>query len=353
MAMVTGTRWQDLFPTPPTEQGTVGARVPEQPIVQQPIVQQPYAEQVYVPEPYLEDTYEGKAYLETPSADVTSVQAPYTETLYRDEPTADEEYRTPAADRSAEDQGYRRDMGRAQARRRVLGARHRVLEHRDVSGGWLRPAVFGAMDGLVTNASLIAGVGGGGAANHTIVLTGLAGLIAGAFSMATGEYISVCSQNELTEAEVVVEQLQHWRDPEGEEQELAAAYVKRGVAPDLAEAVAQQISVDPKEAVKVHIREELGIDPDDLPSPWTAAGASFASFTVGALLPLLPYLLGAPAALVLALLLAAVASFAGGASVAQLTGRPPLQGGLRQFGLGTLATGMTFLVGLLVGAHVS
>ncbi len=247
----------------------------------------------------------------------------------------------------------RREPGRADTRRGLLGARHRPLVHRDVSGGWLRPAVFGAMDGLVTNASLIAGVGGGGAANHTIVLTGLAGLIAGAFSMATGEYISVCSQNELTEAEVQVEQLQHWRNPEGEERELAEAYVKRGVAPDLAEAVAQQISVDPKEAVKVHIREELGIDPDDLPSPWTAAGASFASFTVGALLPLLPYLFGAPAAFVMALVLAAVASFAGGASVAQLTGRPPLRGGLRQFGLGALATGMTFLTGLLVGAHVS
>ena len=246
-----------------------------------------------------------------------------------------------------------RGPGRAAARRESPGGRHRPLVHRDVSGGWLRPAVFGAMDGLVTNASLIAGVGGGGAANHTIVLTGLAGLIAGAFSMATGEYISVCSQNELTEAEVVVEQLQHWRNPEGEERELAEAYVKRGVEPDLAKAVAQQISVDPEEAVKVHIREELGIDPDDLPSAWTAAGASFASFTVGALLPLLPYLLGAPAAFVLALLLAAVASFVGGASVARLTGRPPLNGGLRQFGLGALATGMTFLTGLLVGAHIS
>ena len=330
--MVTGTRWQDLFPTPPTGRSTVGARVPVQRFVEQPYAERTQVEQVVE-----------QVYVEEPSA-----ATPYPATPYPDEPTADEEPPAPEVDRSC-----RPDIGRAQTRRRVLGARHRVLEHRDVSGGWLRPAVFGAMDGLVTNASLIAGVGGGGAANHTIVLTGLAGLIAGAFSMATGEYISVSSQNEFTEAEVGVEQLQHWRDPEGEERELAEVFVARGVDADLAESVAKQISADPGRALKVHVREELGIDPDDLPSPWTAAGASFVSFTAGALLPLLPYFFGLPLAFVLALLLAGVASFAGGAAVAQLTGRPPLQGGLRQFGLGALATSMTFLVGLLVGAHVS
>ncbi len=236
--------------------------------------------------------------------------------------------------------------------RREPGGRHRALRHRDVSGGWLRPAVFGAMDGLVTNASLIAGVGGGGAANHTIVLTGLAGLIAGAFSMATGEYISVISQNELTAAEVVVEQLQHSRNPEGERRELAEVFVKRGVDPHLAEVVVRQISADPEQAIAVHVREELGIDPDDLPSPRTAAGASFASFTVGALVPLLPYLVGFPS-FMLALVLAGLAAFLGGGAVARLTGRPVLVGGVRQFGLGALATGMTFLVGHLVGTHIS
>lgn len=230
--------------------------------------------------------------------------------------------------------------------------RHRALRHRDVSGGWLRPAVFGAMDGLVTNASLIAGVGGSGAANHTIALTGLAGLVAGAFSMATGEYISVSSQNDLTEAEIAVEELQHSRNPRAEERELAEVFAKRGVTPDLAEAVARQISADPRQALAVHVREELGVDPDDLPSPWTAAGASFASFTVGALIPLLPYLIGFPAFL-LALVLAGLAAFAGGAAVARLTGRPVLVGGLRQFALGALATGMTFVVGHLLGTHLS
>jgi VIT1/CCC1 family predicted Fe2+/Mn2+ transporter len=208
------------------------------------------------------------------------------------------------------------------------------------------------MDGLVTNASLIAGVGAAGVANHTIILTGLAGLIAGAFSMATGEYISIRSQNELTKAEIAVEQLQHSRDPIGEQYELADVYVKRGVHPGLALEVARQISANPEEAIKVHLREELGIDPDDLPSEWTAAGASFASFTVGALVPLLPYLVGFPM-FVLALVLAGVAAFVGGSAVAKLTGRPVLLGGLRQFSLGALATGMTFLIGHLIGASIS
>jgi VIT1/CCC1 family predicted Fe2+/Mn2+ transporter len=193
------------------------------------------------------------------------------------------------------------------------------------------------------------GVGGGGAANHTIVLTGLAGLIAGAFSMATGEYISIRSQNELTQAEIAVEQLQHFRNPAGKLRKLADVFVQRGVSPHLALEVARQISADPAVAIKVHVREELGIDPDDLPSPWTAAGASFASFTVGALIPLLPYLVGLPL-FVLALTLAGLAAFVGGSAVAKLTGRPVLLGGFRQFALGALATGMTFLVGYLVGA---
>ena len=223
--------------------------------------------------------------------------------------------------------------------------------HRDVNGGWLRPAVFGAMDGLVTNSSLIAGIGGGGAGHAAIVLTGIAGLIAGAFSMATGEYISVKSQNELTQAEVELERKQHARDPEGKRARLAEVYMEKGVSPNLAEAVVRQISADRDRAVAAHVREELGIDPDDLPSPRTAAVASFASFTVGALIPLAPFLAGYPV-LNVALALAGASAFAGGAAVANLTGRPPLLGGLRQFTAAFLATGMAFLIGHLVGAHV-
>jgi VIT1/CCC1 family predicted Fe2+/Mn2+ transporter len=233
------------------------------------------------------------------------------------------------------------------------GGQHRELrDHRDVSGGWLRPAVFGAMDGLVTNSSLIAGIGGGGAGSAMIVLAGLAGLIAGAFSMATGEYISVTSQNDLTKAEVELEKMQHFRDPVGKLRKMTEVFIKKGVTPALAQTVARQISADPDRAVDMHVREELGIDPSDLPSPWTAAGASFASFTVGALIPLSPFLVGYPM-LVLALVLAGLTALVGGGAVARLTERPILAGGLRQFTAAFVATGMAFVVGHLVGGHVT
>jgi vacuolar iron transporter family protein len=226
-----------------------------------------------------------------------------------------------------------------------------LREHRDVSGGWLRPAVFGAMDGLVTNSSLIAGIGGGGGAHGAIILTGIAGLIAGAFSMATGEYISVKSQNELTEAEIELERQQHARDRNGKLNRLTELFMDKGVSPNLAEAVSRQISADPERAVATHVREELGLDPDDLPSPRTAAVASFISFTVGALVPLAPFLLGYPV-LSAALVLAGLFAFGGGVAVAKLAGRPAFLGGLRQFTAAFLATGMAFFIGHLVGAHV-
>ncbi len=224
-------------------------------------------------------------------------------------------------------------------------------EHRDVTGGWLRAAVFGAMDGVVTNASLIAGATGAHATNHTILLTGLAGLVAGAFSMATGEYISVTSQNEVTSAEIESERRELERNPGRELAELAEVFMGKGLEPTLALEVARQLSDDPEQALTVHAREELGIDPDDLPSPWTAASASFAAFTVGALTPLIPYLIGA-ASFKVSLILASLFAFGGGAVVARAAERPAGMGGFRQFALGALATGMTFLVGHLVGAQV-
>jgi VIT1/CCC1 family predicted Fe2+/Mn2+ transporter len=227
-----------------------------------------------------------------------------------------------------------------------------LREHRDVNGGALRPAVFGAMDGLVTNSSLIAGIGGGGGGHGMIVLTGIAGLIAGAFSMATGEYISVKSQNELTEAEIELERKQHARDPVGKLARLAEVFVEKGVSPNLAEAVVRQISADRERAVATHVREDLGIDPDDLPSPRTAAVASFASFTVGALIPLSPFLVGYPV-LNAALVIAGATAFVGGAALAKITGRSMVLGGLRQFAAAFMATGMAFLVGHLISGHIS
>jgi VIT1/CCC1 family predicted Fe2+/Mn2+ transporter len=230
-------------------------------------------------------------------------------------------------------------------------------QHRDVSGGWLRPAVFGAMDGLVTNVSLIAGVGAGVAAGggsnpqRFIVLTGLAGLAAGAFSMATGEYVSVSSQNELVAAEVRKERHELAHNPESERRELAETFRIRGVDADLAEEVARQLSAHPDHALAVHVREELGVDPGELPSPFTAAAASLVTFAVGALIPLIPYLAGYDS-LAAALILAAVAAFAGGGLVARLTDRPFLRGALRQLLLGVLAAGITYLIGLMVGSAV-
>ncbi|HEX3812567.1 MAG TPA: VIT1/CCC1 transporter family protein [Mycobacteriales bacterium] len=221
-------------------------------------------------------------------------------------------------------------------------------DHRDVTGGWLRPAVFGVMDGLVSNVSLIAGVSGGGASPHTIALTGLAGLIAGAVSMATGEYTSVSSQTELTRAEIAVEKREIAQRPDAERTELTELYISRGVEPELARRVVEQLSQDPEQTWRIHAREELGVDPDDLPSPWTAASSSFAAFAVGAILPLLPYLLGA-SALWASAILSAVGLFVAGALVSRFTSRGWLYSGLRQLALGALAAAVTYGIGRAVG----
>ncbi|MCQ6556107.1 VIT1/CCC1 transporter family protein [Streptomyces sp. C10-9-1] len=223
--------------------------------------------------------------------------------------------------------------------------------HRDVNGGWLRPAVFGAMDGLVSNLALMTGVAGGAASQQVIVVTGLAGLAAGACSMAAGEYTSVASQRELVQAELEVERRELHKHPVDEMEELAALYVARGVQPELAREVAMQLSKDPEQALEIHAREELGIDPDDLPSPLVAAVSSFGSFSLGALLPVLPYLLGA-GSLWPAVLLGLVGLFACGALVAKVTARGWWFSGLRQLLLGGTAAAVTYGLGVLIGAAV-
>jgi VIT1/CCC1 family predicted Fe2+/Mn2+ transporter len=223
--------------------------------------------------------------------------------------------------------------------------------HRDIQGGALRPALFGAMDGLVSNGSLIAGVAGAGASAHTVALTGLAGLVAGAFSMATGEYTSVRAQNEATFAEVDLERRELRRSPDSEQAELALAYVRRGLDPALAAQVAAQLHRDPEVTLRVHAQEELGVDIEHLPSPWTAASSSFLAFGVGAVLPALPYFAGA-SLLWLSLLLGAIGLFAAGAVVSRFTGRGVLFSGARQLLVGALAAAVTYGIGALVGAHV-
>ncbi|WP_340562295.1 VIT1/CCC1 transporter family protein [Streptomyces sp. GSL17-111] len=231
------------------------------------------------------------------------------------------------------------------------GERPRVHTHRDVNGGWLRPAVFGAMDGMVSNLALITGVAGGSVAPQTIVLTGLAGLAAGAFSMAAGEYTSVASQRELVLAELDVERRELREDPEGEQRELAARYRARGVAGPLAEEVAEQLSRDPDQALEIHARDELGVDPTDLPSPLVAAVSSFSAFALGALLPVAPYLLGATQVWP-AVTLALVGLFLCGAAVSKVTVRPWWYTGLRQFILGGSAAAVTYVLGSLLGAAI-
>lgn len=228
----------------------------------------------------------------------------------------------------------------------------RQHRHRDVTGGWLRPAVFGVMDGLVSNAALIAGVAGAGGSPTAVAVAGLAGLAAGAFSMATGEYTSVASQRELTLAEIAVERHEIATNPEAEERELALLYEGRGISPRLARQVARQLHRDTEVAWRVHAREELGVDPDDLPSPWVAAVSSFLSFSLGALIPVLPFLLGI-GSMLLAVLLTALALFGTGALVARLTTRSPLYGGARQLLLGGAAAAVTYGVGSAFGAVIS
>lgn len=225
--------------------------------------------------------------------------------------------------------------------------------HRDVTGGWLRPAVFGASDGLVSNFALIAGVAGGSAAagasgTTAVVLAGLAGLAAGASSMAAGEYVSVASQTELAQAEIALERHELTHRPDAELAELTDMYVHRGLDPELAALVAQQLSQDLDQAVELHVKEELGIDPFDLPSPMSAAVSSFLAFSVGALLPVLPYLFGA-SSLLPALVVSVVALFVVGVLVSRVTVRSWWYSGLRQLTLGGVAAAATFGFGSLVG----
>jgi VIT1/CCC1 family predicted Fe2+/Mn2+ transporter len=225
-------------------------------------------------------------------------------------------------------------------------------EHADVSGGWLRAATFGAMDGLVTNIALIAGVGGGGVDRETLILTGVAGLIAGAISMGIGEYTSVRTQNEQVAAELEKELRELRHNPDGEADELVGMWTARGLPVDLARQVADVLKAHPEQALRVHAQEELGVVPDELPSPWTAALSSFVCFAIGAVVPLLTYLLGFDS-LWLALAVGGAGLFVAGVLVARFTRRSWLLSGARQLLLGGLAAAVTYVIGALIGVGVS
>ncbi|HET6739842.1 MAG TPA: VIT1/CCC1 transporter family protein [Kribbella sp.] len=224
--------------------------------------------------------------------------------------------------------------------------------HRDVTGGWLRPATFGVMDGLVSNFALVAGVVGGGATGKVVIVTGLAGLVAGACSMASGEFTSVSSQAELMQAEIAIEKRELEIHPAEEERELALMYEAKGLRPELAAEVARELTANPEVALDTHVREELGVDPNDLPSPWIAAGSSFVAFALGALIPLIPFVFGAGNILP-ALLLSALGLVVTGGIVGKITARPFWYGGGRQLLLGGLSAAVTFVIGLAVGTGLS
>jgi VIT1/CCC1 family predicted Fe2+/Mn2+ transporter len=225
-------------------------------------------------------------------------------------------------------------------------------KHPDVSGGWLRAAVFGAMDGLVSNISLIAGIGAAGASSGTIVLTGVAGLVAGSFSMALGEYTSVKTQNEQVDSELAIEQEAHQRNPVGEQNELRVAFVTMGMSTKTAEVAAKEVHKNNKNAPRLHITHELGMDPETKPSPWIAAVSSFATFATGAFIPLIPYAFGFDS-LAAGLIVGAVGLVIAGGLTARFTRKRWWRTALRQLILGALAVGATYSVGLLFGVSAA
>ena len=232
---------------------------------------------------------------------------------------------------------------------REVGARHR-----SAVGGNLRATVFGVNDGLVSNASLVMGIAGAGAGSPYVLMTGIAGMLAGALSMAAGEYVSVRSQREMYEYQIALEREEVAEYPDEEAEELALIYHARGVALEQAREMSQALLARPEQALDVLAREELGLNPDDLGSPWGAASSSFLAFAAGAALPLVPFLAGATGmrAVVLAAATALVALFTVGLTLSLFTGRAGVRGGLRMVLIGGGAGLVSFCVGRAVGSAV-
>jgi len=231
-----------------------------------------------------------------------------------------------------------------------IGQRHRGVG----GGGNLRAAVFGISDGLVSNLSLILGVAGASSNAGFILLSGIAGLLAGAFSMAAGEYVSVRSQREMYEHQIGLEEAELAEYPAEEAEELALIYAARGMNREDAHALAQRIIADPRQALDTLAREELGLNPEELGSPWGAALSSFFSFGAGALVPLLPFLFArAEGALIAAVAVTGVALFGVGAMISLFTGRSAVRDGLRMLAIGGGAGAVTYLVGTLLGVSLT
>lgn len=231
-----------------------------------------------------------------------------------------------------------------------IGLRHKGTK----SGGNLRAAVFGINDGLVSNAGLIMGVAGATSDPHFVLLSGIAGLLAGAFSMAAGEFLSVRSQREMYEYQIGLEREELAEYPQQEAEELALIYAAKGLSEKEAKALADKLIGDPEKALDALSREELGLDPESLGSPWGAAFFSFSAFAVGAVIPLLPFLISAgAAALYRSIGLTAACLFGVGALLTLFTGRNAFLGGLRMLAIGAAAGGITYGIGRLLGVSLN
>lgn len=228
-----------------------------------------------------------------------------------------------------------------------IGARHK-----GAGGGSLRAAVFGVNDGLVSNTSLVMGMAGAAVSNDVVFLTGVAGLLAGAFSMAAGEYISVTTQREMFEHQIAQEKEELALYPEEEAEELALIYAARGLPIEDARAMAKTLIADPKMALDTLAREELGLNPDDLGSGLKAALWSFLAFSAGALLPLVPFVFGAGAPVMIAAGISGMALFGVGAAMSLFSGRNAFIGGLRMLAIGAVAGAATYFIGGLFGVAV-
>jgi vacuolar iron transporter family protein len=234
----------------------------------------------------------------------------------------------------------------------TTGLPHQIdHRHADVTGGWLRAATFGAMDGLVSNTALIAGVAASATAN-AVVLSGVAGLLAGSFSMALGEYTSVTTANEQIESEVRVERRSFRKYPDEERSELIGTLMGMGMSEATATAATDEIHRDESRALNFHLVQELGVDPSEKPSPWVAGGSSFVMFAIGAVIPLIPYLLGF-SSLWLGLACGGVGLLVAGGVAAYFTRKAVWVGSLRQLAFGGIAIAATYVVGTLIGAAVT
>jgi len=231
---------------------------------------------------------------------------------------------------------------------------HMVHRHRDVQGGEARAAVFGVSDGLVSNVALILGIAGASTDGSLVRLAGISGLLAGAVSMAAGEWVSVRAHNELVERELEIERRSLADNPVAETRELAAIYERRGLKPDVAESLASEIMADLEIALDVHAREELGVDPEGAGSPFGVAATSFFAFTLGAFLPLAPWLVSeGTGAVIASVIVGMVAAAIVGVAIAVFTERSRIWTAARQMAVAAGAAGSTYLIGSLLGVSVT